>query len=288
MIALLMGLAAALAWGLHDLTVRRIAQGAEVMPMVAAEMAVAAVWTVLLAAGFGAWTGTAGLLPAMGSGVVYCMAIYGLYKAFALAPVRLVTPILASFPLLSLALAVAEGRAVTLGDWLASAAVVVGIGVVAVFYRADGTATGSKGRAMLWALVGAVGFAGSFAFGQMATRAGDSLTMIAVGRATAALLMAVVVLLGRYPLAPLRPLRLPLIAIGTLDALALGLVFGAGHLPHAEYASVTASLFGVVTILLGMAVSGRKGQPRPMGWHCGDLRRDRKVVRRLSVRRRRT
>ncbi|MEO8243162.1 MAG: DMT family transporter [bacterium] len=260
MAALLMGLVAALAWGVHDLLVRRIAQGAEVMPMVAVEMAVAALWTGLLAVAFGSWDG-GGAWPAMASGVIYCVGIYGLYKAFALAPVRLVTPIMASFPLLSLALAVAEGRTVTPGDWLASVAVVGGIVVVAAFYRADGMSADHKGRAMLWALVGAAGFGGSFAFGQMATRAGDSLTMIALGRATSVVVMALVVVAGRYPLAPLRPFRMPLVAIGTLDGLALALVFGAGHLPHAEYAAVTASLFGVVTILLAWRFLGEKVSP---------------------------
>ena len=38
--------------------------------------------------------------------------------------------------------------------------------------------------------------------------------------------------------------------MGTFDAVALGLVTAAGALPRAEYASVTSSLFGVLTVLL--------------------------------------
>ena len=41
--------------------------------------------------------------------------------------------------------------------------------------------------------------------------------------------------------------------MGCLDAVALGVVLAAGSLPHAEFASVTSSVFGLVTVLIAWA-----------------------------------
>ena len=49
-----------------------------------------------------------------------------------------------------------------------------------------------------------------------------------------------------------------LLGMGVLDTAALGLVMLAGGYPRAEFASVAASLFGVVTILLAWAVLGER------------------------------
>ena len=51
--------------------------------------------------------------------------------------------------------------------------------------------------------------------------------------------------------------QVPVLALmGVLDALALGLVIVAGGLPSAEYAAITSSLFGVITILLAWRFLG--------------------------------
>ena len=54
----------------------------------------------------------------------------------------------------------------------------------------------------------------------------------------------------RKPVRPQRSQAWLLALMGTFDAIALGLVTAAGSLPRAEYASVTSSLFGVLTVLL--------------------------------------
>lgn len=55
-----------------------------------------------------------------------------------------------------------------------------------------------------------------------------------------------------------------LVTMGCLDALALGLVLTAGGLPHPEFASVTASIFGMVTILLAWVFL--KERVAPLQW----------------------
>jgi drug/metabolite transporter (DMT)-like permease len=52
--------------------------------------------------------------------------------------------------------------------------------------------------------------------------------------------------------------------MGAFDAIALGLVTAAGSLPRAEYASVTSSLFGVLTVLLAAWIL--KERVRPVQW----------------------
>jgi drug/metabolite transporter (DMT)-like permease len=121
-------------------------------------------------------TGRPGVAAGLGLGL--CLAIGGLYRAFSLAPVRLVSPVIGAYPLLSLIIAAAQGRTVTQGDWLA----------VRCHRRRDrhrradlagGFARSSSAAppwlAIFWALLAAVGFAGTFALGQLAARLGSDL-----------------------------------------------------------------------------------------------------------------
>lgn len=262
MLALTLGLTAALCWGLHDLLVRRVTPGAEVMGQIMVVLGTAALWVVPVGLWLGDWRGLGLAAPvAAASGASYVLGCLGLYKAFSLAPVRLVAPVLGSFPLISLGLAAAEGRAVGLGDWLAAGAVVAGISLVAVLGAREQTGPGRAGVALLWAFGGACGFAATFALGQIATRQADPLATIAITRGAAFAVIAALVRARRVPLAPVR-VHLPLlIGMGTLDACALALVNASGRLPHAEYAAVSSSLFGVVTVLLARFVLGERVQP---------------------------
>jgi drug/metabolite transporter (DMT)-like permease len=186
------------------------------------------------------------------SGVCYVVAAGSLYRAFALAPVRLVSPVIGAFPLLSLGIAVAQGRTVTSGDWLAVLAVVIGIAIVANAARDDGAEgyAAPPHVALGWAALSAVGFAATFALGQEATRLGSELPAMLVGRVVALSIVLGLILLLRMPILPPRNQLLPMSVMGALDAVALGLVLASGGLEQAEYASVASSLFGVLTVLL--------------------------------------
>jgi drug/metabolite transporter (DMT)-like permease len=85
-----------------------------------------------------------------------------------------------------------------------------------------------------------------------------------IGRAVA--LAAILVLLARRggPALPARGLIGILALMGALDALALGLVTASGGLPHAEYAAISSSLFGVLTVLL--AAWFLRERVRPAQW----------------------
>ena len=245
MLAFLMGLVAALAWGTHDLLVRRVAPGAQI----ALVMGMAALVTLPLGLAFGDLSRlTPGALAlAAASGVTYFAASFCLYQAFARAPARLVAPVIGAYPLPALALAALSGVVLTPSDWLAGGLIVLDVGLVAVFGHEGGAA---RRGALPLALLACLGMALAFALGQAATEALDPWAAPMIARsATAATGMALLMLRPAGLRAALR--QVPILAgMGLLDGMALGLVLAAGALPFAVYASVVSSLFGMVTVLL--------------------------------------
>lgn len=254
MLALGFGLTAALLWAVHDLLARKLSQGAALLPIVFVVLATGSLGLLpfaLLAGDWAAMTGAAWGVALM-SGGAFALAIGSLYRAFSLAPVRLVSPVVGAYPLLSLAIAVAQGRPVSTGDWLTVGLIVIGIAIVALASRDDAPEgyAASPLVAMGWAALSALGFAATFALGQEAARQGSELPVILIGRLVALGLITALLVWHRGSIAPQRG-HFPVLALmGLFDALALGLVTAAGGLPRAEYASVSSSLFGVLTVLL--------------------------------------
>ncbi len=252
--ALGFGLAAAILWAVHDLLTRKLSQGQALLPLISVVLAAGCVTLVPFAAEAADWQAmtAAAWGLALASGLAFAVAIGSLYRAFSLAPVRLVSPVIGAYPLLSLAIAAAAGRSVTAADWAACVAIVAGIAVVATATRDDapeGYAAPPQ-VAFGWSLAAAAGFAATFALGQAAARHGAELPAILIGRVTA-LVVILALMAGRRPVGALPRRQVWIVALmGVLDAAALGLVTAAGSLPRAEYASVASSLFGVLTVLL--------------------------------------
>ncbi|MDZ4087986.1 MAG: DMT family transporter [Tabrizicola sp.] len=268
MLALGFGLTAALLWAIHDLLARKLSQGATLLPILVLVLGSGTLGLLPVAMVLGGWgrmTWLAGGVAAL-SGLAFAVAIGGLYKAFSLAPVRVVSPVVGAYPLLILLTAVAQGRPVSGGDWLAVLAIVIGITIVAVASgddAPDGYAA-RPGVAIGWAALSAAGFAGTFALAQEATRLGSELPVMLVGRVVALATILGLMVWHKGSLAPQRGHFGVLGLMGLLDALALGLVTASGGLPRAEYASVASSLFGVLTVLL--AAWFLKERVRPVQW----------------------
>ncbi len=265
MLSLSFGLMAALAWACHDLLVRKLAQGGRILPMLLVVLlggSAALALPALLAGGWGAMTGAA-IGWAMAAGIAYVAGAAGLYAALGRAPVRLVAPILGSYPMLSLGIGAAGGRAVAAIEWAAVACIVAGIGWVALGGRegGGGAVRGRPSSAFIWAGIGAAGFAATFALGQEAARTGAVLPAIVVTRLTAtAIVLGLCLATGRV--APAPGMTRTLVAMGCLDALALGLVTAAAGLAQPEYAAVASALFGVLTIILAWRILDERVSPR--------------------------
>lgn len=266
MLSLSLGIAAAFAWAAHDLLVRKLSQGAVLLPMMLAVLAAGSVALLFPALLLAEWSavGAEGLGVAALAGFAYALGMGGLYKALSVAPVRLVAPILGAYPMLSLGIAAAQGRAIAPLEWAAVAAIVLGIAVVALTGREESGGNGPVLPALCWAGLGAVGFASTFALGQEAARLMGDLPATLIARLITLALIAALAVALRAPLLPPRGQRGTLAAMGVLDALALGLVLASGSLPHPEYASVASALFGVLTILLAWRLLAEA--VRPLQW----------------------
>jgi drug/metabolite transporter (DMT)-like permease len=254
MLALSFGLTAALIWAVHDVLARKLSQGVALVPILVVVLASGCAVLAPVALIMGDWSAMTGRAVAISVayGLAYAVAAGALYKAFSLAPVRLVSPVIGAFPMLSLLVAAAQGQPVTPLDWLASAAIVIGIAIVGLASR-DDTPEGyaaSPGVAFGWAALACIGFAATFALGQEATRQGAELPAMLIGRVVGLAAILTLALIRRASVRPQRGQVWVLALMGTFDAVALGLVTAAGALPRAEYASVTSSLFGVLTVLL--------------------------------------
>lgn len=256
MSALALGLLAALCWGVHDLSVRYISQSVSVIASLMAVLIFGALLQLCLVAAWGDFSPMSGraVFYAISAGGFYLMAGLSMYAAFQRGPVRLVAPLVASYPVLSITLAIWRGSSVSLWHWLA--VIAIGAGVTIVASRSDPAEASYPAPAptIVLSLLAAIGFAAAFALGQYATELSNEYTVSLVGRLTAILALAAIAAVTRRSVWPGRR-ALPLLCVmGLLDAVAILSVVAAGGLPNAQYASVTASVFGLLTVVLAWAI----------------------------------
>lgn len=252
MSTLTLGLIAALCWGFHDICVRFLSQKTPLS---------ACIFTVLLTglvfqSGLVTVTGGFTPLPAravwlsIGSGAFFVVATFGLYYAFHRGPVRLVAPLIAAYPILSVGLAAAGGTVITSLQWGAVGAIVLGVATVAVLSDTSIDDAPPMGRTIVFSLIAALGFAGTFALGQHAAELGGEMPTTLVTRIRAVGLTVLILLGFKLPFWPGKRALPLLIAMGVADGIALLCVLSAGGLPDPQYAAVTSSMFGLLTILL--------------------------------------
>ena len=128
----LLGLVAALSWGLNDFLARFPSRAVGPIPTV---LAVTVAGFIVL----GAWLLLDGatisiVWPSLWlvavSGVFFTLGTLALYAALALGPISIVAPITGSYPALAMILAVAQGARPSLTQWLAIGAVTAGVLIV--------------------------------------------------------------------------------------------------------------------------------------------------------------
>ncbi len=266
MASLIFGLIAALCWGIHDICVRYVSQRGGILPALTTVLIIGTL--VMAPATFfaGNWADMTGRATALAaaSGVTFTLAYVGLYNAFAIGPVRLVAPIIGAYPVLSVGWAALSGQPVPADQWLAVGAVITGVAIVGFLVGEDGGSP-NKRSAILWAILGGAAFATTFAVGQAAAHAGSEVQVIMVTRLAAVALAAVLLMASGGIRLPARG-ALPLLAImGVLDCIALGIVIAAAGMARPEFASVAASTFGMVTVILAWAILRERMTPGQWG-----------------------
>ena len=248
--SLMLGILAALLWGLHDFTIRRVAATTDAAALYLVVLGFGAVLLAPIAAFSGGWDGfSPGLLGFCAiAGLIYALGVYALYRAFIIGPVRLVAPICGAFPLLSVGFAVFGGQEAGPVVWLASLAVLAGIAVVA---QGENSQTqGSRQAAITWSVIAALGFAVSFELLHQAAEAAADLPVTLIARVAGFGGVLAWVAAQRIDIKPALAIWPTLLMMGALDVGGMVAVTMAGGFARPEFASVASSCFGLVTILL--------------------------------------
>lgn len=268
MSALTLGLVAALCWGFHDICVRFLSQRT---PLTGCIFVVLVTGLVFHLALMGVTQDVHALTAqstwlSLTAGVFFVIATFGLYFAFERGPVRLVAPLIASYPILSVIVATWQGSPPSALQWGAVLAIVIGVGLVAALSDDNTDEVPAYGPTILYSLIAAAGFAGTFAFGQSAADISGEMSTTLVTRAMAVGLVVAILLVFNKPFWPGKSALPWLIAMGIADGIALYCVLSAGVLPDAEYAAVTSSMFGLLTIVLAwLFLKERMSLPQWMG-----------------------
>lgn len=256
----LLGLIAAVAWGIHDVVAARASKG---IGAVRTATLVTFVGFLLLSAWL-AWkggfpTGPAGSLwlpLAAGAGIA--LATIWLFAALASGPLSLALPVVMCYPVTSLLFGALMGRQPSAVQLLGAVIALGGMVVVTRSEPAGKPATISRDafrRTVGFAALSHVAYAAATFAGQHSATLFDPLAATWLSRIGGSLtILPVLVLTTDNPFGvPMRWLP-AVLAMGGLDALALAAVNLAALTSYPELAVVTASSAGVISILIVWAI----------------------------------
>lgn len=267
----LLGLVAALSWGLHDFLARFPSRAVGPIPTVfavtVAGLIVLSVWLLFDGSGISIVWPSLWLVAV--TGIFFTLATLSLFAALAVGPISIVAPIAGSYPALAMLFAVAQGARPNLWQWLAIAAVMAGVAIVSRsgrHYEASGNLErgGLKGILGLAFLAGFC-FAVALTAGQAAVPIFGEIETVWLARCFGLVTIGALYL-WRSAKAPL-PLRwLPILGfMGLLDVIALSTIVAAGNLPDPAFATVVSSAFGAVTVLLARIFLKEPVTPAQLG-----------------------
>jgi drug/metabolite transporter (DMT)-like permease len=260
----LLGLVAAMAWGVHDVIAARISAD------------IGAVKTATAVTVFGLliltlWLAFAAEFPAnfieqmwlpVASGVFLALATIWLFAAMAAGSVSLALPIVMSYPATSLVFGTLAGRPPTLMQIGLAALVIAGVIVVAKTGRAQNGGGNDLQRAIGLALLSHFTFAVGNFIGQYAATIYGALPATWLSRIGGSVAIVPLLFLTTADPAKFPARRLPfLLLMGGLDVLALSMLNLGGHTVQPELAIVTASAAGVIAILLAWVFFGERIAP---------------------------
>jgi drug/metabolite transporter (DMT)-like permease len=249
---LALGLIAAMCWGFHDICIRLLSHKTPISACIFIVLLTGLIFQTVFTAVSGEihTLKLRAIWPSLGAGIFFVIATYGLYYAFKRGPVRLVAPVIAGYPILSVGIAALIGNPTSATQWGAVAAIILGVAVVAAMSDTSSGDNPPFGPTILFATIAAFGFAGTFALGQYAANISHEIPTTFVTRVLSVSLTVMILLIFKQPFWPGKRALPLLIAMGVADGLALYCVLSAGALPDPQYAAVTASMFGLMTILL--------------------------------------
>jgi drug/metabolite transporter (DMT)-like permease len=251
----LLGLVAALAWGVHDylgrFTTRSVGANPTMAVVLLSGLALLTLW--MIAAGGWPELTFASLLKVSVSGVGYGLALLLLFAALRVGPLSLVSLIVGAYPASAVVFAVLSGNVPSALAWAGIATVMIGMALL--LGMADAPPPDAeheqRGKAAILAFLSHLCFAVSITVGQQVSPVLGEVETTWLTRIAGLVVLAGI--LFKQPLAPPGIVKWApaLVAMGALDILALGSILAAGGLPQPELAPVVSSGYGAVATLLG-------------------------------------
>lgn len=256
--AALWGAGSALVWGVSDYSARFAGERVGVLTASLGMMLVGLVATVIyiVVAGIDInWTiDGAGYL--IGGGVGIAVGTVVLYEALTRGPVSVASPVVASYPAMAVPISIAMGTRPGVLEWVAMAATMVGVWIVARWVR---DATGTQGssfepanirRTTILALTSAAVFALAITAIDLAVDIYGPPVAVLGMRAVGIICFACWFLVKRQiPRVPLNAIWL-LVFLGMLDTMGHLFLYMGLESAHGEFAVVASAAYTVVTVLL--------------------------------------
>ncbi len=254
----LLGLIAAFAWGTHDILVRYVSQRTSIYSALFVVMLSACFFQLffVLSQSLEFELTVSDIGTAISVGFFFVGASVGLYKAFEIGPIRLVSPLIATFSIFAIFWGAINGQNITALQWLAVFIVLIGASLVAILSDKTGQQNTKQQRnaAIMWALISSICFAITFELGHSSVANAPDRIIVLITRVTSFGIIFCLMCVMRTKIWPSLSQIPVLILIGFLDAVALASVMFAGNLPNSNYATVGASAFGVITIVMARFV----------------------------------
>ena len=257
MTAIALAFTASIAWGCSDflggLRARRVPLTSVVGLILVGGVAIA---LVSVAVAGGPFPGFRPLWPVLVSGVGSIVAFTCLFKALAMGPMSIVAPISATYPIVPVAVGLAQGERPSA---LQAAGMAIAVAGVILAASSGGGATRQRLSALSLglALLAALG-SGVMLTGLDAAAEADPYWALLGARCVSLVVLFAALLVLR----PARRARgvdtLALIGIGALDTGATGMFAVASTLGYLSIVAVIASLFPVMTVILARVVLGER------------------------------
>jgi drug/metabolite transporter (DMT)-like permease len=264
MISVLLGLGGATAWAIHDLLARSytpklgpIRMSVLILLLGFVLLLPVVLWRQRLGVidGSNIWS-VAGTVLVFG--IVYALALYNLLKSFAAAPVSVVGPLTAGYPVLVVIWGLFNGLAPKPLEWLAVALVLLGAIMVARLGPKDGgmaLVAPEKRAGVLWTCVlASVGFAAAIILGQKLSETVGTYEATFLSRIPAALVLLPFVARGAAKIQWSRATVVAACVMAVCDVTAVTSINMMADYPNKEYGAMAVASYGAIAAVLAAVV----------------------------------
>jgi drug/metabolite transporter (DMT)-like permease len=266
--AIALALAAAASWGLADflagLASRRVSVPVVLFLVEGGGLVV--ILTIALASGTPFFDDARDFWSALAGGLSGVIGLGCFYAALAIGTMSVVAPISSAGVALPVVVGIVTGNRPSAVTALGLVAIVVGVVLASREQHEDVEAAAASRRAVLLALVSAIGFGGFFALTDAPSDASVPWTLV-LARSAALPFVALIIARRRPTLTlPGRTLALGIAAVGTIDLLATALIAIANTKGDLSVVSVLGGMYPVMTVLLAAVVlKERVAAPQVVG-----------------------